>query len=248
MNSDPDLVIAMPMRDKPTPETERALKHNTPPHRFITVTGLPVDEARNELARKVLALTSDVVVWIDADSWWFPNAIPSLLDVLAQNSEIGVLTGFYGYREAFRPPVVWKRIGEETSFVRLGEDCPQGHAVQIASAGFQMVAMRRSVLERVGDDPFSVADVQDSEDAAFFRRCRDHGIISACHTGVPVVHIGDDGYGYLPGGPRFAIRGKNLAPLPTPKPKAQPRKRTRDYGAAVNARVDAAAAALAGAA
>jgi hypothetical protein len=247
MNS--DLVIAMPMRDKMTRETELALKYNTPPHRFITVTGLPVDEARNDLARKVLALTSDVVVWIDADSWWFPNAIPSLLHLLHVVPVIGVVTGFYGYREAFRPPLVWKRIGEDASFVRPGEHCPQGDALQIETAGFQMVAMRRNVLERIGDDPFSVADVQDSEDTAFFRRCRDHGIMSACHTGVPVVHIGDDGYGYLPGGPRFAIRGNNLVPVPTAQPKAQPHKRTRDYGPAVNARADAAAAAaLAGAA
>lgn len=243
----PPLLFAMAIRDRPTSETERALKENTPRHRLVTVAGLPVDEARNELVRKVLALTPkpEVVVWIDADSFRFANAISSLLGVLGQFPDVGVVTAFDGYRDAFRPPLVWKRIGGDATFVRPGEDCPQGHVLQIGTAGFQMVAMRRSVLERIGVDPFSVTDVQDGEDTAFFIRCQAYGVISACHTGVPVAHVGDDGYAYLPGGPRFAILGNDLVAVPTAPVEPQARKRTRDYGPAVNERLDSIAASLA---
>lgn len=50
--------ILMPIRDVPTPQTLYALEHNVEtPCTLLTVTGKPVDEARNELRKRVLELT-----------------------------------------------------------------------------------------------------------------------------------------------------------------------------------------------
>ena len=77
------MLIAMPMRDKPTRETLWALKNATPEHILLTEVGLPVDEARNALAKRILEFESEeFVMWLDDDAWWLPGSIEDFVSSL----------------------------------------------------------------------------------------------------------------------------------------------------------------------
>jgi Glycosyltransferase like family 2 len=232
------IATLIPVRDQITSFTIDALNRDglSP----CTVTGKPVDEARNELVRRVLAIdpAPDVVLWIDADAWWPSGTVDKLLNLLHQ-PRVDVATGFFGVREAFRPPTILKTLGDPKSFARPGgEDCPVGQGLRVGYSGLHFVAHRRSLLERLGPDPFSVTGSGDGEDAAFCRRILAVGGTIVCHTGAPVAHVGDDGFAYLPGAPRFVIRDNGLHQVPTEVPKAS-FVRDRSYGTAVDERMDA---------
>jgi len=88
------LLIAMPMRDKPTRETLWALKDATPGHTLFTEVGLPDDEARNALAKRILEHESEeFVAWIDDEAWCMPGSIDNGRARPVSPQELQVLKG-----------------------------------------------------------------------------------------------------------------------------------------------------------
>lgn len=200
-----ELIIAMPLRDKMTRETELALKHNTGPHQLLTVAGKPVDEARNELAARVLALSPrpEVVVWIDDDAWWLPGAVETLAATLHERPDLAMVAGGFSRRIPHSTAVARRIAGDTSTELKpvprgvAGGDCYLGDIVDIAECGMHACAVRTSAMQDCGPEPFALMDA--GEDLSFCARLRDRGFKIACAPAITFGHIDTTtGFAYLP--------------------------------------------------
>jgi hypothetical protein len=206
------LVIAMPVRDAMTRETRQALAHNTGPHTLLTVTGKPVDEARNELAKRVLSLEPlpEFVVWIDADAWWLPGAVERLIEPLRHVPSLAMVAGYFCRRTPNAPAVANVRAGDASSAVVLGRDCGENDVRMIAECGMHACAVRVSALRALGAHPFAVSMV--GEDLAFCKRLRDQGFAIGCAAGITFAHVEAAGIAFVPNsGPLTIADGRPRA-------------------------------------
>lgn len=199
----PEVIVLMPVRDNVRPETQIALSCNLSLHfRLVTVVGEPVDIARNRLADIAKKSTSKWVVWIDADCWFEPGTVETMIRVLDERPSISVLAAYSSIRWPFCPPQACSGIGNGDIWPVL-----PGSLVPIESSGMTLIAHGRSLFDRLGDEPFTPgADY--TEDMAFFRRVKAIGEKAMLiHSGSAVAHIDDDGTAYFPGMPPARIVG-----------------------------------------
>jgi hypothetical protein len=230
------LVIAMPMRDKMTRETELALKHNTPPHRLVTVTGLPVDEARNELARQVLALNPvpKVIVSIDDDAYWDRGAVEALTDTLNRLPEYAMVTAAYSPRLPGAPIAAWLSTDPKSQLAPVLPGAPNyGKVIPIARCGLHAYAVRTDALRALGADPYAVAGADES--FSFCDRLIAKGFRIGCATAVPFAHCDvTTGLAFLPGAPPLKIEN-GIARVFVRDGVMEFRGDGRSYGPAVDA-------------
>lgn len=193
-----------------TRETRQALDDNAGPHLLLTVTGKPVDEARNELAERVLSLNPvpEFVVWIDDDAWWLPGAVERLIEPMRSVPNLAMVSGAFCARIPNSPTRAYRRAGDPFSSVVLGRGCGGRDVVLIEECGLHACAVRTSALRALGDRPFAITNV--SEDLAFCRRLRDRGFTIGCAIGVTFAHIeADAGIAFVPdSGPVEIIEGQ----------------------------------------
>lgn len=96
------------------------------------------------------------------------------------------------------------------SCAELSADLPLRECVGI---GFHWVMMRRSVLDAVGADPFSLWGDYGWEDAAFCGRARKAGLRIFCDTTLPIAHIEPvSGKAFFPGFPEMISDGAQIRP------------------------------------
>jgi hypothetical protein len=209
---DPDLVIAMPTRGRISEPTRYALANHTGPHRLLTIEGLPVDEARNELARRVLALNPvpEFVVWLDDDAYWVPGGVESLVGFLAQNPHVAMVATSFSPRIPYTSAMAWREAGKSALIPvppgAPGGNCTWADVVPIAECGLHACAIRTSALRALGDDPFTPTDVP--EDLAFCRRLKSQGFEIVCVAGLAFLHFDvDTGLAYAPAQPPMRIEG-----------------------------------------
>ena len=203
-------VIAMPIRDKPTPETVWALENNSPPHLLLTEVGKPVDEARNALARQILELDPmpEIVVWLDDDAWWLPGAIEDLVTTLQRHPGHALMCGGFSERMPHSSAVAGGFGIEKLRPGPVGQsECnvEYGQIVPIEWCGFHAVALRTSALYDLGANPFSPLPGL-GEDYTFCRRLIEKNLKLACNPAISFAHIEiSNGLAFLPGFPPFKI-------------------------------------------
>jgi len=214
----PAIAILMPTRGRPTIETLMALSNLDG---LVTVlcpiARKGVVEARNDLAARALQISEQAnfiprlgwyALWIDDDAFWRPGAIARLLEAL-QTPGVDIAAGWFTGRSAYANPKAFYRDG---TWPTPGKDCKDGDLVEIERAGFHFVMHRMSVLEKVGEKPFTPEGTrQEGEDMAFCERARAAGLRLWVHTGVPVAHVDDDGTAYVPGEGPLRVIGVQLA-------------------------------------
>lgn len=223
----PALIVCMPTRGNVTIETVMALSRmDRVPVTMRTTSRLGVVEARNKLAEMALAAPEKAgyepaewfVLWIDSDAFWPVGTVATMLETLQRCPEVDILCGFFGPRSALSNPTARYADGH---WVKPGTDCNFGEVVEIARTGFHFTMHRLSALEKMPEKPFTDA-AGEGEDYAFCAKARQAGLRIWVHTGLPVAHIGDDGFAYLPGDQPYIVVDGQLC--------KSAQAQARDYG------------------
>ena len=217
------LIVAMPTRGTVSVETHLALSANMDglARCNLSVPRKPVVEARNELAAWIRKVAKErpwgwvpretYVLWVDDDAWWAPTCVKTALSALRDLPAIDLLAGWFGGRNEYCHAFAYRRVGDGESYPRPGKDCSPGEIVEVARIGFHFVLHRASLLERVGDDPFTIPEgsgANISEDFAFCDRVRAAGGRIGVATAIPIAHVDPkDGAAYFVGMPATEIRG-----------------------------------------
>lgn len=193
---------------------------NLPTLSFIEI-GKGVIEARNTLAAQALKCkdaapftpTEWYAIWADDDAYWISGTFTRLLTAL-QSPDVDIVAGWFGPRKEHAAPKAFYRDGTYPNPDADGIE--RGTLVEVSHIGFHFVAMKHSVLEKIGPDPFTPKG-EEGEDIAFCNRALELGMRIWTHTGVPVGHMGEvqiDGTGdrnvYLPFMKPLLIDGVNM--------------------------------------
>lgn len=230
-----ELVIAMPMRDKPTRETERALAQNTPAGiTVLTLAGLPVDEARNLLVKAALEQGREYVLWIDDDAYWPPGAVEHMIATMQQHTDLAALAAMFCARKAHWPCAAYRDPGPVIAI--------SDQVTKINGAGMHFTMTRASALrEPIGPEPFRIdAGSRLPEDLSFFLRLHDAGMNAGLATSLQVAHVErESGMVFLPNQPPLKITGpsefRHMTAQEIAWAEACKRSHTkRDYGHGVN--------------
>lgn len=224
------LVVCMPTRTTPTPETLRALRLNSPPHCLLMETGKPVDEARNALADRILALDPlpEIVVLLDDDAWWEKGIVENLVAELRSQPSLGMLAGSFSQRIPHAPTTA-RRIAQDITTDLIpdyggtpGANCTVNDIVLIEEVGLHACALRTSALRAVGPNPFNVIGTL-AEDQAFCARLRKCDVKIACAPAFPFLHVDkDSGFAYAPCNPLWKIDNGRLRKVTIDELKRSP--------------------------
>ena len=212
----PDLLVLMPLRSEPSPQTALALAENMDgiDYRLLSVVGKPVDEARNELACRVAAdgsLSGTLCIWIDDDCYWCAGSLKLMMETFAKHS-FDVLTAYFGPRAPFSTPLCMLRPNDPSSAPRENRDFRFGEIVPIASASMNFAMHSASLLRDLGDEPFSPLPGSLGEDHSFFERVRLHGGRCALASGIVVAHC-EDNLAFVPARRPFEVVANRLVPI-----------------------------------
>ncbi len=219
------VLVLMPTRGQICVETQLAIENNMRevPHLLVRQARKPIVEARNTLARFALHLQKEnpfaftprewFALWVDDDAWFPPGLPATMLQCMREPCYAGLdaLFGQFGTRMPYAPVAAWRRPRDPSSFPKVGIDCRPGDVVEVAEAGFHLVLMRLSLLQKLGENPFDLYDPIESEDIAFCRRAKAVGARFAVGMGFPVLHIDPrDGTAYQPGMPPMMMEGNGV--------------------------------------
>lgn len=217
----PAIVMLMPTRGRVCIETLSATAATDKvPVVFAPAPRMKIIEARNHLAgaAPMMPKHSPFVpklgwfcLWVDDDAFWTNGTILRMLGGMAQ-AKVDILAGWFCGRAERSAAKAFYHGGRSP---RIGIDCSDNELVEIDRCGFHFVMHRLELLEELkaeyGDDLFSPGPVNEhGEDVAFCRRARNLGKRIFVHTGCPIVHIDDDGFGYLPNEPKLQVVGGEI--------------------------------------
>lgn len=214
------VVVLMPTRGTIAFETHGALSmHLDGVNSIISIVARkPIVEARTLLAKSALDIREknpfDFVprewfaLWVDDDCWWPAMMIKHMLEYMRTAPHCDALFGKFGARVPHGNVFAWRQSGIMSSFPKENVDCGPTEFVEIAEAGFHLVLMRMSLLDRVGANPFDISEGTSGEDVAFCRRAKQVGARLFVGMGLPALHIDPrDGCAYLPGEPTIFMDG-----------------------------------------
>jgi hypothetical protein len=208
--------------------------------RLFTVNRQPVDTARNLLAARALAAdmpdadTDPFVFWIDSDAFFLNGTMTLMMHEMRKDPTIALFAAFCGPRGPYAGATSYTDLHDPRSFPEPGVSCEPGAHVDVKIAPLHFAVHRRSLLSRLGPQPFGVGPgPSSSEDALFCQRVSALGERIVVATGIPVFHVDErDGTAYLPGAPAMRVV-ENAVDTQTPV-TGLPLER-RDYGERMNA-------------
>lgn len=238
--SEPIVLVCTPVRDTMEPETHHALRDNIGmPSLHLTEVGRPVDDARNALAARALAASRsrfaghDVfVAWVDADCWFPPGAMRRMINAL-RLSGAALVCGNYCLRLPHaHPNVLIRRKNGSLGVPRYGVDYTRGDVLSIEFVGAHFMLHRASLLERLGEAPWSLFDGM-TEDASFTTRVRRVGSIRML-TACDIAHV-EDGTAFVPYSPAGTITGNRFVAGTNRTALVTSPVRLRSYGDRVDA-------------
>lgn len=151
------------------------------------VVRMPVDMARNELARRAIEGGCDRILWIDSDMTFEPDMMEKLDADMADGWDI--VSGLYFKRTFPLEPVIYSDIDTEEFKAVTYWDYPQDQLFPIAGCGFGGVLMKTELLTDLSEPPF-LPFLHLSEDLSFCVRMREKGIGIACDSRVKLGHMG----------------------------------------------------------
>ena len=155
--------------------------------RTETVVRMPVDMARNKLARLACDQGFDRILWIDSDMKFDPDMMERLSEDLEQGYD--VVSGLYFMRKFPPEPVIYKTLDTDNFRAEPYYDYPQDALFPIAGCGFGGVLMRTEVLVDLDEPPFTPF-MHFSEDLSFCLRMAEKGRKIACDSRVKMGHMG----------------------------------------------------------
>lgn len=184
-----------------------------------------------------------IVLWLDDDAYWPPNTFAQVKAILRNCPQVDMVAGYFGTRLPFATPLAFRDKNDSNSFPKVNVDCQMGDLVEVERVSFHFVAHRVSVLEKVGQNPFTLPEEGTiGEDFAFCDRARAAGCRIVCATGLPIAHIDPrDGAAYIPGMPALRVEQGQLV-MPRQHVGANGEVKigeARSYGPEVDAVVDA---------
>ena len=152
-----------------------------------TIVRVPVDMARNKLAKLACDQGYERILWIDSDMKFDPD----LMERLSADLEEGydVVSGLYFMRKFPPEPVIYKALDTENFRAEPYLDYPQDALFPIAGCGFGGVLMRTEVLVDLEEPPFTPF-MHFSEDLSFCLRMAEKGRKIACDSRVKMGHMG----------------------------------------------------------
>ena len=148
---------------------------------------MPVDIARNQLAKFACDNGFDRILWIDSDMTFGPN----LMEMLTADLDAGydVVTGLYFKRRFPVEPVILKTLEAGPVRTEAYLDYPKDTLFPVAGCGFGGVMMRTEALYDLTEAPFILMPGM-SEDYSFCVRMAEHGRKIGCDSRVKMGHIG----------------------------------------------------------
>jgi hypothetical protein len=230
------LVVCMPTRGAVSIETMLCLREHLDgyPNKLLTAFRMPVVEARNQLAKEARELDPNsldfdphYVLWVDDDASWPASHVSKAVEILEANPEVDMVSGVFSIRMAYRNVVGITPANQLLDEVMLRHK--PGELIPVKYAGAHWNLMRRSLLDKVGDEPFNrlpwdVLCAHDRTLAAINKLCdadeRGHEDYSFCYrvgkAGGKIVtersllvgHVSvSDGRCYFPWSPALTANG-----------------------------------------
>lgn len=147
---------------------------------------MPVDMARNKLAKRACEEGFDHILWIDSDMYFEPDLMERLAEDLDQYD---VVTGLYFKRKFPAEPVLYKSIDMEKMQAETYWDYPHDALFPVAACGFGGVLMKTEALANTDDPPFEMFPGY-SEDLSYCIRAAEKGWKIGCDSRVKLGHIG----------------------------------------------------------
>lgn len=154
--------------------------------------GSLIYDSRNHLARRAIQAEADLVLWIDSDMVFNPDALQRLIEV-KEKTGADIMSGLYFRRVPPFSPVLFKDL--ELNGVRCTwtefETIPD-EPFEVGGCGFGFVLMGTDVLIDVfakkGDLFGPVNGI--GEDLSFCIRARECGYKIMCDPSIPLGHVG----------------------------------------------------------
>jgi len=204
-------VVLVPVRDTITKPTTRCLEQRFTDGEVevLVEVGKPVDIARNELTKRVLALPDRprYVIWADADAVWTSGTFDRLRGDIRKLDNVRSLIGvLHGPRSVGAEAHVMKVLHPSGGTpIQWGIDYPKAQndpsaLVQVVFLGAHMLAHDIRLFDALPSNPWSPRVGECSEDFGFIMRVHEAKGSVWCDTACPVFHFDEEaGYGYLPG-------------------------------------------------
>ncbi len=154
----PTVSVAMPMRNCPEPETQYALDHNFSDLNFTlhTTKGLGVIDARNELTRRIQALSPrpEFTIWMDSDAWFeLGTGSRMIADLQEKDPRTLIAAAACEKAESF-PALAWRTSHAESQLTQ--RDLLKDDLIQIGRVGAHLLAHRTDLFDHLPANPWSL--------------------------------------------------------------------------------------------
>lgn len=140
------------------------------PHRVEIACCLPVVPARNMLAQWAQTIDLDTLpfeprylLWLDDDIFFTEKHVRIAIDILEENPTVDMVTAGYSNREAYGRSNALAQHSYGKSIAPMS--LTPGELAECSACGFGFVIMRRSLLDRVGPNPFDRLPITSPDEA-----------------------------------------------------------------------------------
>ena len=148
---------------------------------------MPVDVARNNLAKYALENGFDRILWLDSDMTFDGDLMERLSADLDEGWD--VVCGLCFKRRFPVEPVISKALTADPPAQETYFDYPRDALFEVAGCGFGGVMMRTDVLRDLDVPPFQLIEGM-SEDYSFCVRMNRRGRRIGCDSRVKLGHVG----------------------------------------------------------
>lgn len=182
-------LIAIPAMDQIFTVTAQCLMNLRPVGEFGTqfAVRMPVDIARNSLAKYACDEGFDRILWIDSDMTFDADMMERLSADMDEGWDL--VCGIYFKRKYPLEPVVYKQMKADPPTAEMYYDYPQDALFPIAGCGFGGVLMKTEAIAEMDEPPFNMIHGL-SEDFSCCVRMARLGKRMACDSRVKFGHIG----------------------------------------------------------
>lgn len=183
------LLVGLPFCDRLVmPEWAVALRQLVVPMNstfgFVPIRGLPIDEARNLLAKTAIEHQSKYLFFIDDDTAPPQNALTRLIATLDSKPEAMVAAGIYFSREKSPQPLVFKQEGGGPSW-----DWAYGEVFECSSIATGCMLVKTEIFKKLEEPWFKTDPSQNlTDDIYFCRKVREAGFKIFADGGVIPIH------------------------------------------------------------
>ena len=182
-------LIAIPAMDQMYTVTVQCLQNLRMVGAFGTqfAVRMPVDIARNSLAKYACDEGFDRILWLDSDMTFDADLMEKFSEDLDQGWDM--VCGIFFKRKFPLEPVIYKKMCAEPPTAETYWDYPKDALFPVAGCGFGGVMMKTECLAEMEEPPFNMIPGL-SEDFSCCVRMARLGKKMACDSRVKMGHIG----------------------------------------------------------